>query len=96
MGNLDAYFDERDRHTIYIDASLASMAFILALETLGLSSCGINWPDIEARERKMETRLTLKKHQRALMLMAVGYPDPEGMVAFSEKRSLEQLRKFNT
>lgn len=96
VGNLDAYFDERDRHTIYIDASLASMAFILALETLGLSSCAINWPDIEARERKMETRLNLKKHQRALMLMAVGYPDPEGMVAFSEKRSLEQLRKFNT
>src|SRR5690606_25590241 len=24
VGNLDAYFDERDRHVIYIDASLAN------------------------------------------------------------------------
>jgi nitroreductase len=96
IGNLDAYFDERDRHLIYIDASLACMSFMLALETLGLSSCAINWPDIEARERKMENFLTLEKYQRPLMLMAAGYPDPEGMVAFSEKRSLEKIRKYNT
>lgn len=95
VGNLDAYFDERDRHIIYIDASLASMSFMLALETLGLSSCAINWPDVEAREKKMENFLKLKKYQRPLMLMGVGFPDPEGMVAFSEKRPLEQIRKFN-
>ena len=96
VGNLNAYFDEKDRHLIYIDASLASMSFMLALETLGLSSCAINWPDVEAREREMETFLVLENYQRPLMLMAVGYPDPEGMVAFSEKRPLEQIRKFNT
>jgi nitroreductase len=95
VGNLDAYFDERDRHVIYIDASLASMSLMLALETLGLSSCAINWPDIEDREQKMETFLKLEKHQRPLMCLGVGYPDPEGLVAFSEKRSLDQIRKYN-
>ncbi len=95
VGNLDAYFDERDRHIIYIDASLASMSFILALETLGLSSCAINWPDIEDREKKMEAYLKLEDYQRPLMLIGVGFPDPEGMVAFSAKRPLEQIRKFN-
>lgn len=95
VGNLDAYFDERDRHVIYIDASLANMSLMLALETLGLSSCPINWPDIEAREQKMENFLKLKKHQRPVMCLSVGYPDPEGMVAYSEKRPLEQIRKYN-
>ncbi|AHM58426.1 nitroreductase [Flammeovirgaceae bacterium 311] len=95
VGNLDAYFDERDRHVIYIDASLANMTMMYALETMGLSSCSINWPDMEGLERKMERLLKLKKHQRPLMCMAVGYPDPEGMVAFSEKRNLDQLRKYN-
>lgn len=95
IGNLDAYFDERDRHVIYIDASLANMSFMLALETLGLSSCAINWPDVEVRERKMETLLKLEKHQRVIMCMAVGYPDPTGMVAYSEKRELNYIRKFN-
>lgn len=95
VGNLDAYFDERDRHLIYIDASLANMSFMLALETLGLSSCSINWPDIEARERKMDTILNLQPYQRPIMCIGIGYPDPDGMVAFSEKRNLDQIRKFN-
>ena len=95
VGNLDAYFDERDRHVIYIDASLANMTLMLALETMGLSSCPINWPDIESLEQEMEQVLDLKKHQRPLMCMAIGYPDPEGMVAFSEKRNLDQIRKYN-
>ncbi len=95
VGNLDAYFDERDKHVIYVDGSLASMTFMLALETLGLSSCAINWPDVELFEQQMEKALKLEKHQRPIMCMAVGYPDPDGMVAFSEKRGLDQIRKYN-
>lgn len=95
VGNLDAYFDERDRHVIYVDASLASMTFMLALETLGLSSCAINWPDVENFERQMEQALKLEKWQRPIMCMAVGFPDPEGLVAFSEKRSLDDVRQYN-
>ncbi|MEH6307450.1 nitroreductase family protein [Olivibacter sp. CPCC 100613] len=95
VGNLDAYFDERDRHIIYIDASLASMSFMLALETMGLSSCSINWPDIEEKEKKMESFLKLEKFQRPIMCIGVGYPDPQGLVAYSEKRPLSQIRKFN-
>lgn len=95
VGNLDAYFDERDRHVIYIDASLAAMSFMLALETLGLSSCAINWPDIEVREQKMTEFLKLEKHQRTILCIGIGYPDPQGKVACSEKRPLTLLRKYN-
>ncbi|MFC4871565.1 nitroreductase family protein [Negadavirga shengliensis] len=94
VGNLDAYFDERDRHLIYIDASLANMSLMLALETLGLASCPINWPDIEDREQKMAEFLKLKPYQRPIMCIGIGYPDPDGMVAYSEKRPLEVIRKY--
>ncbi len=93
VGNLTAYFDERDRHLIYIDASLANMSFMLALETLGLSSCPINWPDVEHLEKRMEKLLKLKKFQRPIMCIAVGYPDSEGKVAYSEKRNIDTLKK---
>ena len=95
VGNLDAYFDERDRHVMYIDASLANMSLILALETLGLSSCAINWPDIEIKERQMQKLLKLQPYQRPIMCLAVGYADPEGFVAYSEKRALDLIRKYN-
>jgi nitroreductase len=95
VGHLDAYFDERDRHLIYIDASLANMTLMLALETLGLGSCPINWPEIESREKLMENFLDLKPWERPIMCIGVGYPDPEGKVAFSKKRELSLIRTYN-
>ncbi|WP_420458072.1 nitroreductase family protein [Neolewinella sp.] len=94
VGNLSAYFHERDRHLIYIDASLANMALMYSLEVLGLSSVPINWPDIEPRERMMQDFLGLRDYERPIMCMGVGYPDPEGMVAYSQKKDLDQLRAY--
>lgn len=95
IGNLDAYFSERDRHLIYIDASLANMTLMFALETLGLSSCAINWPDVEAREKKMDDLLRLGKHQRPIMAVALGYAEPEALVAHSAKKDLDKIRTYN-
>lgn len=95
IGRLRAYFSERDRHVVYIDASLAAMSFMLALETLGLSSCPINWPDIEHREQAMEEVLNLDPDERPIMLLAVGFPDEKGKVAYSQKKDLSRIRSYN-
>lgn len=87
VGDLNAYPAERDRHCIYIDASLAAMQFMLCLETMGLASCPINWPDIESRERMLSKRLDLNDHQRTVMLIAVGYADLEGGIPYSQKKT---------
>lgn len=90
IGDLSAYFDERDRHLIYIDASLAAMNFMMALETMNLSSCPINWPDIEEREQKIAKEFNLKPNEKGIMFFSVGYPLNEGGIAFSAKKSVEQ------
>jgi nitroreductase len=92
VGDLSAYPSERDRHVIYIDAALASMQLMLALETLGLSSCPINWPDLDVPEQKMAQLLSLAPYERPIMLMAIGYAKPEGLIPYSQKKSVEQLR----
>lgn len=94
-GKLESYFSPRDRHVIYIDSSLAAMSFMFALETLGLASSVINWPDFEPLERKMQKAIGLKYDERPIMLIAVGYADPDGQVAFSQKKSLSVLRSYN-
>ena len=91
VGDLGAYPAERDKHVIYIDASLAAMQLMLALETLGLSTCPINWPDIEFREVVMAKKLRLETHQRPIMLLSVGYADNEGLIPYSQKKSSKQL-----
>jgi len=95
VGELSNYTDERDRKLIYIDGSLAAMSFCLAAEAQGLSTCLINWPDMAERERKMAKFLGLRPDQRVVMCLAVGFPDPEGLVPRSTKKTLDLLRSFN-
>lgn len=95
VGDMSAFYLERDRHLPYIDSSLAAMGIQFALEVQGVSSCCINWPDIEHREREITKVLGLEIHQRVIMLLAVGYPDDQGMVPYSQKKPLDQIRKYN-
>lgn len=95
VGDLSEYFSSRDRHTIYIDASLSAMAFMYALETLGLSSVAINWPDFGLLETKMKKTLNLKYYERPVLLIGVGYAKEEGKIPYSKKKPLESLRSYN-
>jgi len=93
IGDLAAYPEERDRHLIYIDASLASMQLMLAFETLGLATCSINWPDIESAEKRMQVLLGLKSYERPIMLLSVGYPKDKGGIPYSQKKNSDVLIK---
>ncbi len=95
VGKLSSYFSPRDRHAFYIDSSLAAMSFIFALETQGLSSTLINWPDLEPVEITMQKLLGLDFTERVVMLMAVGYADPNEQVPFSQKKELDTIRTYN-
>jgi len=92
--DLGCYPTERDRHLIYIDSTLASMQLMLALETLGLSSCPINWPDIEDKEQQMASLLKLADTVRPIMLIAVGYGLADGKIPYSQKKSAGQLINY--
>ncbi|HUV16135.1 MAG TPA: nitroreductase family protein [Pelolinea sp.] len=95
VGDLSNFFSSRDRHTIYIDASLSVMAFMYALETLGLSSVAINWPDFGLLESKMKKKLNLKAYERPVVMLGVGYAKDEGMIPYSKKKPLELIRSYN-
>lgn len=91
VGDLSAYPFERDRHLIYIDGSLGAMQLMLALETLDLASCPINWPEVPSREREIREIVELKEYERVVMLLAVGYADVDGGIPFSQKKINEQI-----
>lgn len=95
IGDLSAYAEERDRHLIYIDGSLAAMQFMLALETLGISSCSVNWPDIAEKDQELARELSLPPHQRCVMFIMVGHAEEAGMIPFSQKKSLDAARSYN-
>lgn len=96
VGQLRCFSEARDRHLIYIDGSLAAMNFALALETLGLSSCFLNWPDIEERERALSHELQLATDERAIVCMAVGFAAENAVVAHSERKPLNLIRRYES
>ena len=95
VGKLNAYEFDRDRHLIYIDGSLAAMTFMFALETLGLSSCPINWAGVEKTEAQMDAALGLETYERPVMLISVGYAKQNGKIPFSHKKDLGKVRRYN-
>lgn len=93
VGDLSYYPLSRDRHVIYIDGSLASMQFMLALETLGLSSCPINWPELINQDKAVARLLNLPQYKRVVMFIAVGYPSNSGMIPYSDKKQAKDILK---
>ena len=94
VGDYSCYEHERDRHVIYIDASLAAMQFMQTLPTLGLASCPMNWPELSVVDKKINQLLKLPNHKKTIMLIAVGEPEPDGKIPYSQKKSAEQLVYF--
>jgi len=96
VGDLSAFFDERDRHLIYVDGCLASMGLVYGFEAQGIGTCCINWPDIPEKERAMANLLGLAAHERVIMLLAYGYADATALVPNSAKKDLAAVRRFRT
>lgn len=94
VGDYSNFEFERDRHLIYIDASLSTMQFLLALKTLGVSGCIINWPEIDSLNKEVSSLLSLKPYESVIMLIAIGYAEPTGGIAYSHKKENSELLRF--
>jgi nitroreductase len=86
IGDLSAFPKERDRHLIYLDAAFASMQLMLAAQVLGLATCPINWPDVDSADKKLNKILGLPSYERVIMLVSIGFGNPDGEVPFSQKK----------
>lgn len=91
IGDLSSFQKPTDRHLIYIDASLANMSLIYALETQGVSSCCINWQDIPSNNSKASKLLNLNNFEKIIMMIGVGYPEQTQKIPFSSKKRTSSL-----
>lgn len=94
IGQHRGYEHPRDRHAIYVDGGLFAAQFVLALEASGLNSCCINWPDLADKEQKLRGLIPMQADERAVMMIAVGYGEPNQLVPRSHKRDVESVREW--
>lgn len=95
VGSTSASPSPGDRHLLYIDGSLAAMNFMLALESMSVASCPINWPDNKKPEKELRKIVALKPYERPILIIAMGKASEKALVACSARKSLDELCRFN-
>jgi nitroreductase len=95
VGKMEVSPSPGDRHLMYIDGSLAAMNFMLALESMGISTCPINWPDNNNIESKLRNIISIKDTERPLLFIALGYAHEAAVVAHSQRKGLSEMCNYN-
>ncbi|MEY8216415.1 MAG: hypothetical protein RPR97_18255, partial [Colwellia sp.] len=68
-----------------------SMSIILALHSLGLGACCLNWSKGPVDDLKFRSGVKIKDNHSVLMMIAFGFPDDEFKVCRSARRPLEEV-----
>lgn len=93
--NSSGYFDASERLQPYVDAGLFSMSLILALQSVGLSSCCLNWCVDPHVDQLAHLQADIPADERIVMYIAVGYADSDVWVPRSARRAMENITRFH-
>lgn len=94
IGDYSCYFHERDKNVIFVDGGLVVMNLVLALETLGISSCICNWGDLKEKNNNLTKKLDLKPYQSCITTLSIGYALENSGIASSIKKSVNSVIKY--
>ena len=75
--DLSSWSGHKARHQLYVDGSLFSMYFMLALNACGLKCCSLNLAVTNNLENKIKRQAEISLNQRLIMMVSFGYPSIE-------------------
>ena len=84
-------FTRHEHNQLFIDGGLYSMNLMLALHAVGLGSCPLNTCMPWLKENQLKKQAGIEKHERLIMMIAVGNLLDKFDVAQSEKYPVEKI-----
>ncbi len=93
--DLERFVSVEERNQGWIDGGMFAMSLIWALHSLGVASCALNWSTNRHRDRKFRDAMQLPESLSIIMMIAVGYPPAELVVAYSKKRAVDDVLHVN-
>lgn len=91
--DLKAFDTSGERYQHWIDGGMFSMSLILALHSLGLSSCCLNWSKGPIDDIKIRKIINIDSSHTIMMMLAVGFAQDELKVCYSARPPLTQVYK---
>lgn len=89
--DLRAFDAASERYQHWIDGGMFSMSLILALHSLGLASCCLNWSKGPVDDMRLRKVLKVEGPHSILMMLAVGYASDELKVCYSARRPIDEI-----
>lgn len=84
-------FTRYEHNQLFVDGGLYSMNLMLALHALGLGSCPLNTCMPWIREERLKKTAAIPRHERLIMMIAVGNLLDEFSVARSQKYPVDKI-----
>lgn len=81
----------RSRNQGYTDTGIFAGNLILALHSINIASCALNWATERHADKTLRSLLTIPSSQNIVMLIACGYCETETRAALSMRRPIEDV-----
>ncbi len=89
--DLRAFVSPRERYQHWIDGGMFSMSLILALHSIGIASCCLNWSQSGRADINFRKVIRIDPQHTVMMMLAIGYPNEQNTVCASARRPIEEI-----
>jgi nitroreductase len=89
--DLRAFVSPRERYQHWIDGGMFSMSVILALHSIGIASCCLNWSQSGRADIKFRKVIKISPQHTVMMMLAIGYPNEQNTVCASPRRPISEV-----
>ena len=90
-GDLQCFATIGERNQAWIDGGMFSMSLVLALHSLGLGTCCLNWSVAKEADEELRRFVGLPESEVVIMFIAVGHIPEQLTVARSTRKALEEV-----
>lgn len=89
--DLGSFFDASERHEAALDGGLFLMSFLLAVQSLGLATCCLNWCVTSAIDREGHRIGQIPDGEKILTFLAIGRASDSSVVPLSARRPIADV-----
>lgn len=93
--DLQSFFSIGERNEAWIDGGMFAMTLLLALHSLGLGACCLNWSVAKEKDHEFRKLIELPEEEVIIVLIAVGHIPEQLSVACSARKSLNDVLLWN-
>jgi nitroreductase len=84
-----------ERYQGWIDGGMFAMLLLLGLHARGLGAVSLNWSVLNKNDTAIRKPAGIPDHERIIMMIGCGVPEPDCVVPVSMRRSVEEISHWH-